>query len=52
MSIGGSTADQRTSLDHQCDLGASISHLDVRGCGEVRPSRRKWKRAVCVRDEA
>lgn len=26
----GSSADQMTSLDHQCDLGASISHLDVR----------------------
>lgn len=30
MLIKDQTLDQSTSLDHQCDLGASISHYNVR----------------------
>lgn len=37
MLIKDSKMDQRTSLDHQCDLGASISHLDVRTAARQSP---------------
>lgn len=37
MLIKDTVMDQRASLDHQCDLVASISHWDVTVVGKQEP---------------